>query len=484
MKNFQPFLKSLSILIVCLGIYSCETEEMDVVQEEPISEDSISEEADNETISEEDAVNVVAHLLTEEEGSMDDTLEGIFAAFFEALLEAELCTDGPVTKDFGEGPNQDAGYHGSVTYDVECAGPIPLSGYLMAETEKGLANPNTGLVRTNSTQLEGEIAATFQPLGAAMSGMYISNNTIGLEKDGEVESFESTLELQLQDLAIDALNLKVLSGFGTLNFKTKNTIGEEVSFEGSIEFHGDRTITLKLGDEVKVLDFSHLDQDAAQEQFKMSVSKEQAGQLVMKTMQENTGGVNDDIEEIIQSIVKVLTEADLCTDEPVVDEYGATFSENDISYGQSGFVTYDVTCIGPFPISGKLMAEKESFYFSPVLSTSITAAFDGEIAATIDPLGVTMGGGYSADLDIAAITEDDKLIWLESTFVMQLDELTINTDLQEISVVALGTVSFEVQTSTDGDYSFEGSIEITEDGKAIFKFQDFEHIVDLNKPNA
>ena len=166
-----------------------------------------------------------------------------------------------IIEDGNEGDFIDASYYGQVNGEVTCLANLPVAATIFATTSSRLIPAvSEGAVITGRSVFEGSVVAFFDPIsffpleletGVEIAGNY---NRVGTAINDNVESGPQEI---VTNLSVDLTRFRatvlpeadIVTGIGTLTF-TGAVDGEQVySLDGSLVFHGDKSLTLTINGE-------------------------------------------------------------------------------------------------------------------------------------------------------------------------------------------------------------------------------------------
>ena len=166
-----------------------------------------------------------------------------------------------IIEDDYEGRLFDGAYNGQVNGEVTCLANLPVAATVFA-TSSSRFNPTTSeeVILTGESAFEGNVAAFFDPISffppVLETGVKISGNydRVGTAINNMAESgpqeIITNLNINLTEFKATVLpEANIDAGIGTLTF-IGTVDGEQVyALNGSLVFHGDKSLTLTINGE-------------------------------------------------------------------------------------------------------------------------------------------------------------------------------------------------------------------------------------------
>jgi len=201
------------------------------------------------TITEEEVVDVVESSLAKDSNGMSKTMETtvVTAEEDQMLIEQEntLCGE-TTTNSFNQSATNGSysyNYDISTSYTLSCTiFGFPTSLNFEASTDGQYATPR---VTSDDTSTLDWTVSNLSPINAnvVFNGQYERNGTqVSLVRN--MNTFESTLTLNLSSVSVNKTTYEIESGTATLNFVGISSTGAQYNFTGSITFNGNGTATV------------------------------------------------------------------------------------------------------------------------------------------------------------------------------------------------------------------------------------------------
>ena len=242
----NSFLTSF-ILAIGLVFTSCESEELVTTTPE---------------FSDEEIMAMLQTDLTSRSNGMVLDIQHIAEELVKIIGQEAYC-DAPYEFNIEDGNTGDffeISYSGQVKGEVTCLRNLPIAATVFATASSRLTPVSReGLVFTGASVFEGAVAAFFDPIsffpieletGVKISGNYNRVGTAMSDNESGPKKIGTNLSIDLTEFTATVFpEADIDAGIGTLTF-TGSVDGEQVfSLDGSLVFHGDKSLTLTINGE-------------------------------------------------------------------------------------------------------------------------------------------------------------------------------------------------------------------------------------------
>lgn len=230
------------------GFYACEEDDQNE-KENIVTDEEALEITEDQINSTADGLNTQIKM-----ASTFAFIAQMEAAFNKsATVENTTAADTSFSWEFS-GPNVSYNYTVSISYGLGLSGTTPVFNFSYS-AEGNYEGP--------SISKDGSHSSSFVVTGLGESSdVYIMNGETTYEgnltlKNFENKSYSSTSDFTLVDVTVNKLTGVVQSGTVTFTISGTNGEGESYSFAGSLEYQGDDTAILTIGDEEYEIDLSY-----------------------------------------------------------------------------------------------------------------------------------------------------------------------------------------------------------------------------------
>lgn len=230
--NLFPRMKSIGIFATAamLALTSCK-------------KDNSGQNAQN-TVTEEEAVEVIAQGIAESSGGFVSSTEGSAKVANATQLSCGASSDTIISSGSMSGALVNFTYGFEITRSMTCKNGIPFSyslnykGQNSYEAPRMISNDHT----TASVRITGiEPSSAQLSIGQDYVRVGTQQSKVRLQR-----SFSSTLTINSSAIVISKSSRQITSGTASVSFEGEVAGGKRVSYSGAITFHGNRAATLVL----------------------------------------------------------------------------------------------------------------------------------------------------------------------------------------------------------------------------------------------